>query len=173
MSRGVRRAQLAAAGLMFVFGLYNLLRPGADTVPSHFTDLATSLLGHLAFSLLGSFAAYLGGPLVQVAFPLALATYLVTLKRPFLASLALFWAAHSLVGVSLYVRDARALSFTLYNGGEHIWHRLLYELGLLPYDQVLGSLLQLSGVLTLFAACGLALLANYPSSTPTQRPRRF
>ena len=153
--------QLALTGLMAVIGLYNMVRPGGGPFAVfHLADLVTGLLGHFTFSLFGSFAAYLGGLVVQVAFPLGLFTYLVTLQKPFFASLALFWAAHSLVGVSLYVRDARALTFELYNGGEHIWHRLLSELGLLPFDRFLGGLLHLGGALVLVAALGLALLAS-------------
>lgn len=169
--------QLALTGLMAVVGLYNMVRPGGNPFTVfHFADLATSLLGHLAFSLFGSFAAYLGGPVVQVAFPLSLFTYLASLQKPFFAALALFWAAHSLVGVSLYVRDARALTFELYYGSEHLWNRLLFELELLRLDRFLGGLLHLGGALILVAALGLALLASrsnrrLPTSFPYS-PRR-
>ena len=86
-----------------------------------------------------------------------MSTYLASLQKPFFASLALFWAAHSLVGVSLYVR---ALTFELYNGGEHLWNRLLFELELLRLDRFLGGVLHLGGALVLVAALGLALLAS-------------
>lgn len=76
--------QLALTGLMAVVGLYNMVRPGGGPFAVfHFADLATGLLGHLVFSLFGSFAAYLGGPVVQVAFPLSLFTYLASLQKPF------------------------------------------------------------------------------------------
>lgn len=160
MLRRESRPQLIVLALMGAVGLHNMVRPGENVAFAfHTVDLVTNLLGYLGFSLFGSFAAYLGGSVVQVAFPFSLFTFLLASGRVFVSSLALFWVAHSIVDVSLYVRDARQMTFTLGGGGEHIWSRLLSEMGLLELDRVMGNLLHTGGFVMLLASLGVGVFA--------------
>ena len=122
-------------------------------------DSPSTLFGHLLFSSFGGFVGYLGGPILQVAFPLSLSFYLFASGKLFITSLALFWSAQSFFDVALYAKDARARTFILMGGPDHIWHEILGRLGLLELDQFVSTLIYLGGVLALFAALMLGLLA--------------
>ena len=160
--------RLVTVGLMTAIGLYYVLQPsGYPYTLLNIVNLVPNLLGHLLFSLFGGFISYFGGPVVQVAFPLSLFFYCFQLRKPFLASLALFWTAQSLFDVALYARDARTFNINLLGGSDHVWHTLLYHLGLLQLDQFVGALLYLSAVLifVLSVALGLRAAKQNPSSS--------
>jgi hypothetical protein len=145
---------------MAALGLVYISQPQGQPLPLlNLINLIPNQLGHLVFSFFGGFTGYFGGPVVQVAFPLSLVFYLFTMGRPFASSLASFWTAQSLFEVARYARDARALTLTLVGGPDHVWHTLLSRLGLLDLDQFVGTLIYLTGVLTLFAALALGLFA--------------
>lgn len=145
--------------------LLHVLRPGTQPfVPFQIIDLLPNQLGHMLFASFGGFLGYLGGPVVQVAFPLSLSCYLFASRKLFFVSLTLFWAAQSLFDVALYAKDARALTFVLIGGPDHTWNVILSRLDLLELDQFIGTLIYLSGVFTLFVALTVGLLAARKST---------
>ncbi len=145
--------------------LLHVLRPGTQPfVPFQVIDLLPNQLGHMLFASFGELLGYLGGPVVQVAFPLSLSCYLFASRKLFFVSLALFWAAQSLFDVALYAKDARALTFVLIGGPDHTWNMILSRLDLLELDQFIGTLIYLGGVFTLFVALLVGLLAARKSA---------
>ena len=152
--------RLVAVGLMSMVGLAYVLRPGEPPFTLlNLINLVPNQLGHLAFSLFGGFVSYFGGPVVQVAFPLSLFFYCFQLRKPFLASLALFWTAQSLFDLAHYAGDARTFDINLLTGSDHVWHTLLSGLGLLQLEQLIGALLYLSAVLIFVLSVILGLNA--------------
>ena len=113
----------------------------------HLINLPFHEAGHLLFSPFGRFLTILGGSLGQVLMPLVcLATFLVKTRDPFGASVALWWAAESLMDVAPYINDARALELILLGGvtgketDGHDWNNILSMLNLLEWDHRLAHL---------------------------------
>ncbi len=112
-------------------------------------------LGHLLFLPFGEVGTVAGGSIFQVAAPVI--TGWLFLRQPdyFGVTVAGTWLASSLVNLSLYVADARALELPLVGLGdepEHDWNFLLDHFNLLPYD------LRFAGGLRL--AAGLVFAAS-------------
>lgn len=150
--------KLVAVGLMAAVGLMYVLQPaGHPFTLLSVVNLIPNQLGHLIFLVFGGPVSYFGGPVVQVAFPLSLAVYLRTSYKPLYASLAVFWTAQNLFDVALYAHDARALTFELFGGPDHVWNTLLGRLGLLPFDHFVGVLIYSGGLVTWVAALALGL----------------
>ena len=97
--------------------------------------------GHPIFGLGGEFLGILGGSLAQVLVPAACAVAFLWQGQPFGAGLCGIWTGQSLVGVSIYMADARAQRLPLLGGDGviHDWNYLLGRLGLLAWDRPLGT----------------------------------
>lgn len=106
--------------------------------------------GHLVFTPFGEGMHFLGGTLLQVAFPLLFVAHFARRGDRFAAYVVCWWVAQNLWNVSVYVADARAQLLPLVGGGEHDWTYLLGRAGWLQHDVVLGRLVLLAGTL-LFA----------------------
>jgi hypothetical protein len=129
------------------------------------TDLVFHEAGHVIFSPFGRFLMVLGGSLFQVLVPIACA---VALWRQddqnsrFGAAICTWWAAQSLLNVSPYIADARALRLTLIGGRTgaevegHDWEYLLTAMGWLHLDTTLGRAVHVISVLAMLAAIGWA-----------------
>jgi hypothetical protein len=125
----------------------------------HLVNLPFHEAGHVLFMPFGRFLGTLGGSLLQVAVPLACgAAFLVKNRDPYGASIMLWWAGESLLDLSPYIADARALQLPLLGGGTgaevegHDWEYLLTALGLMEHDVTLGRLAFLLGSLAMLAA---------------------
>jgi hypothetical protein len=135
-------------------------------------NLAFHEAGHLFFSFGGSTLHYLGGTLGQVLVPAALgAHFLLRREQPFAAALCLWWLGESLVNVSIYMADARALALPLVGGGDHDWNELFHRFGLLGEDAVLrtSGLTRAAGVLTMLAGLAWAAVCLHPAVTAAWR----
>jgi hypothetical protein len=143
------RLRLGLGLCLAIYGVSCLLHPERlgllDAV-----DLPIHETGHLVFSPLGEFLQFLGGTLLQLAFPLAFVGYFLHRRDRYAAHVVLFWVAQNLWNISVYLADARARRLPLVGGGEHDWAYLLGRLGLLQQDQLLSDLVHGAGVV-LFA----------------------
>jgi len=158
---------LAARGLFLVllaFWTLGFLRNGIAApylMASflHLVNLPFHEAGHVLLMPLGHFASVLGGSLLQVAMPLGCgAAFLLKNRDPYGAAIMLWWAGQSLVDLSPYIADARALQLPLLGGGTgaevegHDWEYLLTVLGLMEHDVTLGRLSFLLGTLAMLGA---------------------
>jgi hypothetical protein len=150
-SAGERRWRLALTAVLAVYG-WALLRRPAEYTWLDSLDLAIHETGHLLFAFGGERLALLGGTLLQLLIPLALAVALWRQGDRHGATVPLWWLGQSCWNVSVYIKDARAQALPLVGGGEHDWAILLGELGLLPRDQAIGGAVYLAGVLFYLAA---------------------
>jgi hypothetical protein len=110
-------------------------------------DLPIHETGHLLFSPFGAFLQFLGGTLLQLAFPLVFVLYFLRRRDRYAAHIVSVWVAQNLWNVSVYVADARARRLPLVGGGEHDWAYLLGRLGLLEHDLRLSAIVHGAGVL--------------------------
>ena len=119
--------------------------------------------GHMFFGLAGHFIGVLGGSLNQIVIPAACAGAFLWQGQPFGAGLCGIWTGQSLVGVSIYMADARARILPLLGGEDatfaHDWHYLLRTLGLLEWDRALGRATAVLAGLLIAASALLAALA--------------
>ncbi len=163
------------AGLTLLLGAYGVLcalRPSAygflDGV-----DLIFHEAGHIVFAVLGHFVGVLGGTLMQLIIPAAIAVYFLQQRQGHAATVTLVWLAQSLFNVSVYVRDARVQALPLLGDGLHDWNYLLAGLHLLAWDRAISGLVYLLGLVTLLAAIigGLALSFDSREEEMAEGPR--
>lgn len=105
----------------------------------------------------GEFIGILGGTIGQLFVPAAFTVYFILQGSPFSSAVTAFWFGQSMINVSVYVKDARAMDLQLVSiggGGDaiHDWHWLLSKVGLLARDQLVGNLFYGAGVLIMLGA---------------------
>ena len=155
------------AGVLLALGLWGLL-VAAGRASWWFLDGVNLIFheaGHLIFWVGGEFVSILGGSVLQVLVPAACAIAFVWQHQPFGAGLCGIWTAQSLVGVSLYIADARTQDLPLLGGDGviHDWNYLLGRLGLLAWDLALGrATAVLAGLIIVGSAVLAALLCQRP-----------
>jgi len=104
--------------------------------------------GHGIFSLFGSFIYTLGGTLMQIILPLLFVYYFVSHRKNFGTQISLVWLGQNLMNISVYAADAQERSLPLLGGNKvyHDWHFLLGRTGLLGYDNLIGNIFYLTGI---------------------------
>lgn len=105
----------------------------------------------------GEFIGVLGGTIGQLFVPSAFTIYFFLQVSSYSSAVTAFWLGQSMINVSVYVKDARAMDLPLVSiggGGDtiHDWHWLLTKFGLLARDQVIGNLFYGTGVLIMLGA---------------------
>ena len=101
--------------------------------------------GHPLFAVFGETFGLLGGTLLQLMVPAALATTFWVQRHPASTALAGAWAFQNLWNIARYVADARSQCLPLVGGGEHDWALLLGRWGLLAQDQQIAGVLRVLG----------------------------
>ncbi|MCK9280375.1 MAG: hypothetical protein M0P71_07135 [Melioribacteraceae bacterium] len=142
--------------ILLPIALYYIFNGGAFT----FIDYINLLIhegGHGIFSIFPRFLYMLGGSLTQLFIPLMFVVFYFVKKQKVLFQLSTIWFAESMMNVSVYVSDARAMALPLLGGNKviHDWHYLLGELNLLEYDTIFGNALFISAAIIM----AIALLA--------------
>lgn len=131
----------------------------------HLPNLVFHEAGHVLFLPLGRFMSVLGGSLLQVLVPLVCAgAFLLQYEDRFACAVCAWWTGQSLVDLSPYIADARALRLTLLGGRTgaevegHDWEYLLSAAGMLHWDLTLGRFTHFAGTLVMVAALVWATL---------------
>jgi len=148
-----QRVNYLKAGFVGIIGLYGILcalSPGTY----RWLDLVNLVFheaGHAVFGFLGDFLGVLGGTLMQLLIPAIATGHFLLNGQRWSGMVTLFWVSQSLFNVSVYVKDARAQALPLLGGDGviHDWNWLLGRLGLLSWDQVIGSVFYTMGLLVL------------------------
>ena len=151
------------AGILLGLGLWGLL-VAMGKASWWFLDgvnLVFHEAGHVILFLAGDFLTVLGGSLLQVLVPAACAAAFAWRGEAFGAGLCGIWTGQSLVGVSLYMADARLGALPLLGGDDagHDWNYLLGRLGLLAWDRALGRATAVLAGLIILGSAILAALA--------------
>lgn len=129
-----RWLRAAVYGLLSLYLLFR--RP--SWFPLDWINLVMHEAGHTAFGYCGEFLHFLGGTIFQLAVPALIAGYFIREGKAAGVQFGLFWLGESLLNVSMYVADARALALPLL-GGEHDWNYLLGRMGLLNQDKLIAA----------------------------------
>lgn len=161
-------AKLGLTAILAVYGFITLLDPAHFRLLDN-VNLAIHEAGHVFFGPFGEFLGFLGGTLFQLAVPVTFFGYFLKRGDRFAAAVLLWWVAHNLWNISVYVKDARSLELPLVGGGEHDWAYLLGEMGLLHRDQAIGTAIYLCGVALFLVSIGWGLVsAVRPASSESQ-----
>jgi hypothetical protein len=102
-----------------------------------YVNLAFHEAGHVVFNFAGSTVHYLGGTLLQLIVPIALSVrFLLFRDEPFSAAVCVWWVGQNLIGIAIYMADARDLALPLVGGGVHDWNELFFRFDLLTEPSV-------------------------------------
>nr|WP_320132779.1 hypothetical protein [uncultured Holophaga sp.] len=109
--------------------------------------------GHPLFSLFGDTIGFLGGTLMQLLVPLAVAVSLWGKRQAVATGLAGVWFFENGFNIARYMADARSQLLPLVGGGEHDWGTLLGRWGLLRQDKALSGTLAALSWLGILLCC--------------------
>jgi hypothetical protein len=167
VSKPVRMGWLA---FYAIFLLYALTSKG----PSLFIDLVFVPIhegGHLLFRWFGETLHILGGTILQLFVPFALAVYFVFQRHVAGTALAAFFFFENFLSVGTYMADARAIALDYVTIGEgealHDWTTMFIKLGLLEYDTVIGHTVRVLGWLGMFGVVAWFWWKSNPRSQAT------
>jgi hypothetical protein len=124
----------------------------------HLIHLPIHEAGHIFFRILGEFMGVAGGSLFQVIVPCVFFGYFIYHKKPFSASIVLFWVGSSIIDVYIYANDAQIMQLPLLSGltgsegGFHDWNYLLTETDTLNSTPLIAKMIRFSGTVTTVAA---------------------
>ena len=134
---------------------------------THLINLPIHEAGHILFRIFGEFAGIAGGSLLQILSPIVFFAYFVYHRKPFSASIVLFWVGNNFLDVYVYANDAQVMQLPLLSGltgaegGFHDWNYLLTETGLLDKTYLIAKILRFTGTLiTVAAAIGAFVFAT-------------
>ena len=135
--------------------------------------------GHLFLLPFGETLHFLGGTIFQLAIPIGVMIHFLWKRRPFSAATCFWWLGQNLLGIAVYMADARDLNLPLVGGGENDWNHLFYQWGLLGEGSVkaISATAHSLGVVLMMLAClwmaFLALPAARQASLTGELTRRL
>lgn len=111
--------------------------------------------GHLLFRWFGETLYVMGGTILQLGVPLAIAVYFTFRRQASGAAFAAFFFFENFLNVGTYMADARTQSLPLVTVGdsdfvEHDWTTMFEKLGLLQRDTAIGHAVRAIGWLGMF-----------------------
>lgn len=145
ISKAARTAWLIFYGL---FLLYAVLHKG----PGLFIDLVFLPIhegGHLLFRWCGETLCVMGGTILQLFVPFAIAVYFAFERHLAGTAFASFFLFENFLNVGTYMADARAqaLQYVTVGDGEaeHDWTFMFIKLGVLEHDTTIGGAVRVLG----------------------------
>jgi len=125
----------------------------------HF-NLVIHEAGHIVFGFFGELIHFLGGTLLQLIMPLAIAYTFYRQKDRFEMYVSLIWFGESMMYMAVYMDDAIKQKLPLVGGGQHDWTYLFGKAGVLEHCESIASFFHLvASILILFMLYKLFLEA--------------
>lgn len=141
-------------------------------------NLALHEAGHALFMWFGSYYLMIaGGTLLELACPIFAGILFLRQRDPFAVTVALFWLGTVFLDIAPYAADATRRELPLVSLGDgpigHDWFEMLFRLGILRYDQVIGRGFYLAGLATLALSIALGVwvlvrMARTKNAAPTR-----
>lgn len=120
-------------------------------------------VGHAAFSWGGTTLHILGGTLMQLIVPFALAVLFYRRRETAAVALTTFWGFQNLLYIATYMGDARRSALPLVGADESDWTILFTQWGVLQYDTAIASWTRGIGWLGMLTTMGwLAFRSSRP-----------
>jgi hypothetical protein len=148
---------------MAIWGIRFALAPVQSNLAGqsflHLINLPFHEAGHTLFAPFGRFLGVLGGSVMQLLVPLAVAGAFLWHRNPFGVAVGLWWLGESCLDLAPYIADARAGQLPLLGGvtgrevdDYHDWEVILRQLGWLNYDTALARLTHIVGATLILLA---------------------
>ncbi len=152
-------SKIALAAWLIFYALFLLYAARVPQGQSLFIDLVFLPIhecGHLLFGFLGNQTLMvMGGTILQLFVPLAIAVYFVFQRQLTGAAFAAFFFFENFLQIGTYMADARAQQLPLVNigGGEgiHDWGYLFAKFGVINQDMAIGKTVRALGWLGMIA----------------------
>ncbi len=142
---------------LFIWGIFGLI----DSKNLLFIDAVNLMLhegGHFIFFFMPKFFVFFAGTMTQLLIPNLFLFYFMGKRSFYSASVMLFWIAVNLFHVSIYIKDARKMELPLlFQGAIHDWNYMLDRLNLLNFDQIIGNIVLIIGIIYLLLSFVLGL----------------
>ncbi len=114
--------------------------------------------GHLLFRWFGQWLAVLGGTMLQLGVPVALAVYFVFQRQLTATAFCVFFFFQQFLPTAIYMADSRsqALQYVTVGEGEatHDWFFVFSNIGLLEHDTQIGAFVRVLGWLGMLGTIG-------------------
>jgi hypothetical protein len=115
--------------------------------------------GHLLFRFFGEFLNIVGGTLLQLGVPVALAIYFLFQRQAQGVAFCMFFFFEQFLPIAAYMADARAQDLPLLTIGEsdyviHDWNYLFGKFGVLPHDVQIAATVRFIGWLGMLSVAG-------------------
>jgi hypothetical protein len=152
-------SKIALGAWLIVYALFLIYAARVPPGQSLFIDLVFLPIhegGHLLFGFLGNETLMvMGGTILQLFVPLAIAVYFVFQRQLTGAAFAAFFFFENFLQIGTYMADARAQQLPLVNigGGEgiHDWGYLFAKFGVINQDMAIGKTVRALGWLGMIA----------------------
>ena len=172
----LKRINYFKAGFVLLTALYGLSCAWDPTEQGMLdrVNLVIHEAGHLFFSWFGQFIGIIGGTIGQLFVPVAFTSYFFMRREFFSSAVTLFWTGENFFGISVYVKDARAMDLPLLSigGGDpiHDWNYILSQLGILSWDRAAGNIIYLFGVVIITSAVIAGFYHSVERAEPSESP---
>ncbi len=125
--------------------------------------------GHLLFGWFGQMLGVMGGTLLQLGVPLALAVYFAYQRQTAAMAFTLFFFFENFLNVAIYMADARRLELQYVTVGdpdfaEHDWTFIFSHLGVLEQDTRIAAVVRFLGWLGMLGTVGWLVRRAKPAS---------
>lgn len=125
--------------------------------------------GHGLCRIFGRFIYTLGGTIFQIFIPSMFIWFYLRNSKLYLSQIFLVWLGENLINISIYAADAQEKKLTLLGGNKvyHDWNWILNKLDILEYDNLVGLVFFISGIITFIIAIILPyFLINSDNAIP-------
>jgi hypothetical protein len=170
-SKTARAAWLAFYGIFLLYAFTN--RSGGLFIDLVFLPIHEG--GHLLFRWFGETLAVMGGTILQLFVPFALAVYFVFQRHLTGTAFAAFFFFENFLNVGTYMADARAQALQYVTVGEakyaeHDWTFMFMKVGLLEHDTTIGHAVRLLGWLGMLGVVAWLWWKSQPTAQATTKP---
>ena len=153
-----KRTAVAWTIFYFIFLLYAAAH-NRQFLISDYVFLPIHEGGHLLFGWLGRTIGVMGGTLLQLFVPFAIAVYFMSQRQIPGTVFSAFFFFENFLNVATYMADARRQELPLVTVGdaesvEHDWAFMFGKLGLLDYDTSIAAMVRLLGWLGMIGVVG-------------------
>lgn len=178
ISKAARIGWLAFYGLFLLYALTD--RSGYLFIDYVFVPIHEG--GHLLFGYFGHTIMVMGGTILQLFVPFALAVYFLFQRQLPGTAFCAFFFFENFLNVATYMADARAQALQYVTVGdpdfaEHDWTYLFIKLGVLEHDTTIGGVVRVAGWLGMLGVVGWLWWRSRPAalaSNPARKnPRRW
>lgn len=144
---------------LFVWGIFGLI----NILNIYFIYAVNIMIhesGHFIFFFMPTFFHFFAGTMMQILMPNLFLFYFIRRRSYYSASVMLFWIATNLFMIAPYIKDARTMNPdipSLIPGGIHDWNYMLGQLNLLNYDQIIGNIVLMIGIIYLLLSLVLGI----------------